>query len=88
MINEQLNYVIFDFSEVDKINFDEISETSINTLRLSSDKSKTFVKWIGNEPLCISNLQSKSVIYNNTEIMNILSQPEWIGYNPLSGTTI
>jgi hypothetical protein len=87
MINEQLNYVIFDYNEVDKINFNEVSETSKDTLRLSVDKLKTFIKWIGNEPLCVSNLNSKSIIYNHTEILNILSQPEWVGYNPISGTT-
>lgn len=87
-MNEQLNYVIFDYDEVDKIDFNEVSETSISTLRLSVDKSKTFVKWIGDEPLCISNLNSKSIIYNNTEILNLLSQPEWVGYNPISGTTL
>jgi hypothetical protein len=79
MTNEDLRYVIFDYSEVDKINFDEVFETSIETLRLTEDGLKTFVKWIGDEPQCVSNLTSKSIIYNNEEILAILDNPEWVG---------
>ena len=88
MTNEDLKYVIFDYSEVDKINFDEVFETSIETLRLTEDGLKTFVKWIGDEPQCVSNLTSKSTIYNNEEILIILDNPEWVGNNLISGTTI
>jgi hypothetical protein len=72
-----INYLILDFNEIDKVNFDEILITSIDTLRLSNDKTKTFIKWIGDEPSFISNLQSKSIIYNNDEILEILNQEEW-----------
>lgn len=88
MMNENLRYVIFNYAEVDKINFDEVFETSIETLRLTEDGLRTFVKWIGDEPSCVSNLTSKSIIYNHEEMMDILDQPEWVGYNPISGTTI
>ena len=40
----ELKYVIFDVSEVWKIDFDEVMETSIDTLRKSNDETKTFVK--------------------------------------------
>ena len=81
MTNEDLRYVIFDYSEVDKINFDEVFETSIETLRLTEDGLKTFVKWIGDEPQCVSNLTSKSIIYNNEEMLAILDNPEWVGHD-------
>jgi hypothetical protein len=81
MTNEDLKYVIFDYSEVDKINFDEVFETSIETLRLTEDGLKTFVKWIGDEPQCVSNLTSKSIIYNNEEMLAILDNPEWVGHD-------
>jgi hypothetical protein len=81
-----INYIIFDYSEIDKIDFNQVLETSIETLRLNNDGTKTFVKWIGEEPECVSNLTSKSVIYNNEEILEILNQPEWS--TPISGTTI
>jgi hypothetical protein len=87
MINEELRYVIFDYIEVDKIDFNEVFETSIETLRLTEDGLRTFVKWIGDEPECISSLTSKSIIYNHKEILEILDQPEWVGDITISGTT-
>lgn len=87
MMNENLRYVIFNYAEVDKINFNEVFETSIETLRLTEDGLRTFVKWIGDEPSCVSNLTSKSIIYNNEEMLDILDQPEWVGYDATSGTT-
>ena len=87
MMNEDLRYVIFDYAEVDKIDFNEVFETSPETLRLSVDGLKTFVKWIGQEPACISTLTSKSIIYNNDEMIEILDNPEWSDYTPITGTT-
>jgi hypothetical protein len=81
-----INYLILNYSEIDKVNFDEILITSIDTLRLNNDGTKTFIKWIGDEPSFISELDSKSIIYNNEEILEILNQPEWS--TPISGTTI
>lgn len=72
-----INYIIFDYSEVDKIDFNEVEETSVETLRLSVDGTKTFVKWIGDEPSSISNLTSKSSIYNSEKMNSILSNDEW-----------
>jgi hypothetical protein len=88
MINDNLRYVIFDYSEVDKIDFNEVFETSIETLRLTEDGLQTFVKWTGDEPSCVLNLTSKSIIYNNEEMLDILNQPKWVGYDPISGNTI
>jgi len=80
-----INYIILDCSEIDKVNFDEILITSIDTLRLNNDATKTIIKWIGEEPTFVSELLSKSVIYTNEEILEILNQPEWS--TPISGTT-
>jgi hypothetical protein len=88
MTNEQLRYVIFNYAEVDKIDFNQVFETSIETLRLTEDGLLTFVKWIGDEPQCVSNLTSKSIIYNNEEMLDILDEPEWVGDIPISGTTV
>jgi hypothetical protein len=72
-----LKYIIFDFSEADKINFNEVKEDSIETLRKSVDGSKTFVKYEGAMPQSVSNLMSKSAEYNNFQILEILSTNEW-----------
>ena len=83
-----INYIIFDYSEIDKIDFEQVLETSIDTIKLSLDGTKTFVKWIGDEPSFISKLDSKSIIYNNEEILIILSQPEWNNYVPILESVI
>ena len=82
-----INYIILDYSEINKVNFDEILITSIDTLRLNNDGTKTFIKWIGEEPTFVSELVSKSVIYNNEEILIILEQPEWVAIPAVSGIT-
>lgn len=70
-------YVIFDTSEIDKINFDEVLETSASTLRHSVNGLKTFVKYDGDMPQSVSTLNSKSIEYSHPEIISILATEEW-----------
>ena len=70
-------YIIFSTSELDKINFDEVLETSSETVRKSIDETKTFVKWDYETPECVSNLTTKSKIYTHEEILELLSTLEW-----------
>lgn len=70
-------YIIFDCSEISLINFNEVLETSANTLRKSVDETKTFVKYEGEMPECIQNLTTKSTELTHNEIINILSTSEW-----------
>jgi len=44
---ESRQYMIFNISEVESINFDEVLQTSAETLRKSNDNTKAFVKWEG-----------------------------------------
>ena len=73
----ELKYIIFDFSEADKINFNEVKEDSIETLRKSVDGNKTFVKYEGTMPECVNDLLTKSREYYNIEILEILASEEW-----------
>tara|TARA_R100001244_G_scaffold123956_1_gene93740 strand:- start:25 stop:267 length:243 start_codon:yes stop_codon:yes gene_type:complete len=66
-------YVIIDASEVGSVDFSEVMETSADTLRYSVDETKTLVKFTGDTP---SFLEGKTE-YNHSEILNILSGPEW-----------
>jgi hypothetical protein len=70
-------YVIFSVSELDKINFEEVLETSVETVRKSVDKTKTFVKWEGEAPASVQSLITQSKYYTHEEILNILSGQEW-----------
>ncbi len=70
-------YVIFNVSELNKINFDEVFNNQDEDLRYSFDGTKTFVKFRGDIPLCVNNLETKSEIYTSDEINDILHTEEW-----------
>ena len=70
-------FMIFNVNELSNINFEEVLETSIDTVRKSVDLTKTFVKWDGVMPICVSNLTTKEGPYTYAEITQILSTPEW-----------
>lgn len=70
-------FVIFDVSELDKIDFTQVLETSADTVRRSLDGSKTFVKWDGDIPECVQSLTTKGDYLTYEEIMQILSTEEW-----------
>jgi hypothetical protein len=70
--------MIFNVSELSNINFNEVLETSEETVRKSVDETKTFVKWDEQEiPPSVQTLQTKEGPYNYDEILNILSTEEW-----------
>jgi len=74
---EQRQFMIFNVSELDKIDFTQVCETSADTVRRSINGTKTFVKWDGETPECIVTLETKEGPYTYEEILDILSTPEW-----------
>ena len=66
-------YCIIDASDVSSVDFDQVAETSADTLRYSLDGTKTFVKYEGTQP---SFLLGKTE-YTHEEILTILRGPEW-----------
>ena len=79
---ENRKFMIFNVSELNQINFNEVLETSVETVRKSVDETKTFVKWDGTIPDCVNNLTTKEGPYTYEEILTILSTPEWNDPNP------
>lgn len=71
------NYMIFNISELPNINFEEVLETSTESIIKSVNKQKTFVKWEGIVPSCVSSLTTKEGPYNTSEIMVILKGLDW-----------
>ena len=71
-------YVIFSCSEINKINFNQVMETSSETLRKSVDKTKTFIKYSGEMPSCVELLETKTKELTYEEIIEILNTSEWI----------
>ena len=75
---EQRQFMIFNVSELELIDFSQVLETSIDTVRKSIDGTKTFVKWDGNTiPSSVDSLITKEGPYTYTEIIDILNGPEW-----------
>jgi hypothetical protein len=75
---EQRQFMIFNVSELELIDFSQVLETSIDTVRKSIDETKTFVKWDGNTiPSSVDSLTTKQGPYTYTEIIDILNGPEW-----------
>ncbi len=78
-------YVIFNVSELDKIDFNQVFETSAETVRKSVDETLTFVKYATDEmPSSVASLDTKQGPYSHEEILEILATPEWIDPNPYS----
>ena len=76
---ENRKYIIFNVSELDKIDFNEVQETSVDTIRKSVDETLTFVKYDGDEmPPSVLSLTTKQGPYTQTEILEIINTPEWV----------
>jgi hypothetical protein len=70
-------HIIFNVIELTNINFNEVLETSSETVRKSVDNTKTFVTWIGNTPNCVETLTTKEGPYSIEEILVILNGEDW-----------
>lgn len=79
-------FMIFSVTELDSVDFTEVLETSVDTVRKSVDQSKTFVKWNGDTiPASVDALTTKEGPYTYDEILVILAGPEWTDPNPMMG---
>lgn len=76
-------FVIFNVTELNKIDFSQVFETSIDTVRKSVDETKTFVKFDLPTPSSVTNLTTKSQEYTYDEFLTILATPEWIKPYPI-----
>lgn len=68
-------YTILNTSEISIIDFSQVLETSLNTLRYNKDRTKTFVKYEGTQPSFLSGKTE----YSQSEIKAILDDVdgEW-----------
>jgi len=76
--------MIFNVSELGSIDFNEVLETSINTVRKSIDETKTLVKWDAETiPTTVQSLTTKEGPYSHSEILAIMATPEWTSEDEL-----
>ena len=79
---ENRRFVIFEVTELPLIDFNQVYETSTDTVRKSVDQTKTFVKFDLPTPSSILSLTTKSQEYTYEEMTNLLSTPEWTYPDP------
>jgi hypothetical protein len=77
-------YLIFPVSELNKVDFSQVLETSVDTVRKSVDETKTFVKWNGDTPAFVATMTGTEGPYTHAEILDILSTSEWS--SPMTGS--
>ena len=83
-IYDHRQFMIFNVSELPLIDFSQVLETSIDTVRKSVDETKTFVKWdVETIPSSVDSLNTKEGPYTYEEILDILSGPEWTSNEPI-----
>jgi hypothetical protein len=76
-IFENREYLILPVSELTKVDFNLVLETSAETVRKSIDETKTFVKWEGSPPSFVAAISGAEGPYTYDEILNILTGVEW-----------
>ena len=69
-----MNYTILNKEELDSVNFDEVLETSTNTIRYNNANTEFLLKFEGNTP---SFLEGKTQ-YTREEFMPIIKDPNGI----------
>tara|TARA_R100000963_G_C4540152_1_gene37652 strand:- start:19 stop:249 length:231 start_codon:yes stop_codon:yes gene_type:complete len=69
----ETTYIILEDTEVSSINFNEIIEDSIDTLRYSVDGTQTIVKFKGTTP----DFLAGKTKYTHKEILIIVGTSEW-----------
>lgn len=80
-----LTYVTLDFSEASELDYEQILQTSIDTLRVSVDGTRTIVKWITNYgvPSSVEALTSKGPYLTHAEALELMSTEAWEPDSPL-----
>ena len=76
-IFENREYLILPVSELTKVDFNLVLETSAETVRKSIDETKTFVKWDGETPALVATISGAEGPYTYSEILDVLTGVEW-----------
>ena len=66
-------YCIIDSSDVENVNFDQVLETSADTLRYNNEETQTFVKYEGAKPRFLYGKDT----YTHSQILDILAGSDW-----------
>lgn len=75
-------YITFSVSEVSTIDFAQIEETSVSTLRKSIDGQLAVIKFGLPAPSSVNSLTTKSQEYTHSEILVLMSTSAWSNPDP------
>ena len=71
------NYILLSVDELDDVIFSEINETDRDSLRFSVDGNLTFISCDDTKPGFIDTLLTKSIIYSEAEMLELLEGADW-----------
>ncbi len=75
-----LHYIIFETSEMNTVNFNQVKETSADTVRRTVEgvsPEQGVLKYEGSMPSSITALSTKQGPYTNREVRELLSSSDW-----------
>lgn len=80
-------YVIVNISEINNIDYSQVLQTSANTVRKNIEQTRFILKYSGSKPAIIQDLDNNNKLYTysgskyftHPQILNIISNIEWIG---------
>lgn len=80
-----LTYVTLSMSEIDQLDFSQIEQTSIETLRISIDGTQTIVKWVtaSGVPSSVAALTTKGPYMTHDEVLALMSTSVWTDPDPI-----
>ena len=80
-------YVIANISELNNVDYSQVSQTSAETVRKSIDLTKFILKYDGDKPSTIQSLEDNDKLisydgkkyFSHPQILNIVKDVEWTG---------
>jgi hypothetical protein len=92
MINDY-NYCVVDISELNNVDYSQVLQTSADTVRKSLDESRFILKYEGQKPETIQNLENNeklfayngNLILSHSQILEVVSTEEWTSREILIG---
>ena len=77
-----LTYAIINIGDVDNVDFNEIAETSADTIRKSIDESQFVIKWITEPPFITDGtVVPVGSTMNHTDALTLMATPAWTDPN-------
>ena len=76
-MSDNRKYIILDITELGSLDFNQVLETSSDTVIYNVAETQTIIKYIGDMPSSVQELTTKSGPYSHTEIKNILTGSAW-----------